>query len=159
MQLHLIFYTFAGFLLLLEAFSPGVFIFACFAIASSLVGLAIQLYAWNLQSALIAELLISLLALFLVRPILKAIIKVPAEYNPKEFGTYAEKLIGREAMVFKAITKTELGVVKLLDYDETWLARSEDGSEIGQGSSVFIHSIDGNHLIVAVPKICNNSPS
>jgi membrane protein implicated in regulation of membrane protease activity len=77
------------------------------------------------------------------------VVKIPAERDPHNYGSYAERLIGREAMVFKTITKMEPGVVKLLDFDETWLANSANGSEIGQGTSVKIVRLDGNHLVVS----------
>ena len=150
MPLHLVHYIIAGSLLLIEAFSPGTFLFVCFALATALTG-AIEHYAHlGLQVDLALDLGLSVFFLFTVRPFLKAVVKVPAEQDPRNYGSYTEKLMGREGMVFKAITKVEAGLVKLLDFDETWLAKSEDGSEIGQGSAVIIKQIEGNHLVVSV---------
>ena len=150
MQTYLIFYIIAGLLLVTEAFSPGIFIFICFAIGTLAAGIVDQFTAVPLLGLLGIDLVVSVLCLFLVRPILKAILKVPAETNPGEFGNYSEKLIGREAMVFKPITDTEMGAVKLIDFDETWLAKSVNGKEIGQGSKVIVEKLDGNHLIVSL---------
>ncbi len=148
MPLHLLLYVIAGLLLLIEAFTPGTFIFVCFAVATLITGLVVNFITIDITYVLALELILSVICLFTVRPLLKMIVKIPAEYDPKNYGTYAEKLIGREAMVFKTITRGEPGVVKLLDFDETWLANSVDGSEIGQGSSVKIEKLDGNHLVV-----------
>ncbi len=148
MALHLVFYIIAGSLLLIEAFTPGTFIFICFAIAALITGLLIQFIQLDFTWALTVDLILSVICLFLVRPFLKMVVKIPAETDPQQYGTYAQRLIGREAMVFKAITKAEPGVVKLLDFDETWLANSLDGSEIGQGTTVKIEKLEGNHLVV-----------
>lgn len=149
MPLHLLLYVIAGLLLLAEAFTPGTFIFVCFSASTLAVALIDQVWGLTLMQVLALLLVFSLISLFTVRPLLSAIVKIPAEQDPRNFGSYVEKLIGREAMVFKAINTHELGVVKLYDFDETWLAKSEDGSEIGQGTTVKIKGIDGNHLIVA----------
>lgn len=148
MELHLVLYVIAGLLLITEAFTPGTFLFICFAIATGLTGLVAQFTEFDLVWLLGIDLILSVLFLFLIRPILKTIIKIPHEGDPN-FGSYAEKLVGREAMVFKEIKKAEPGVVKLLDFDETWLAKSFDGSTLAQGVTVKIVSIDGNHLIVS----------
>lgn len=149
MPLHLLLYVIAGLLLLVEAFTPGTFIFVCFAVASFITGLVVQFTQIEITWVLALDLVLSVLCLLTVRPLLKMVVKIPAENDPRNFGTYSEKLIGREAMVFKTITKMEPGVVKLLDFDETWLANSVDGSEIGQGTSVKIVRLDGNHLVVS----------
>ena len=149
MPLHLLLYVIAGVLLLVEAFTPGTFIFVCFAVASFITGLVAQFTPIDITWLLALDLVLSVLCLFIVRPLLQMVVKIPADHDPRNFGTYAEKLIGREAMVFKTITKAEPGVVKLLDFDETWLANSVDGSEIGQGTSVKIVRLDGNHLVVS----------
>ncbi len=148
MPLHLLLYVIAGSLLLVEAFTPGTFIFVCFAVAALITGLVVNFVQLDITWVLALDLVLSVLCLLTVRPLLKMVVKIPAENDPRNYGSYAEKLIGREAMVFKAITKAEPGIVKLLDFDETWLANSVDGSEIGQGSSVKIEKLDGNHLVV-----------
>jgi membrane protein implicated in regulation of membrane protease activity len=147
MEPHLVFYVIAGLLLITEAFTPGTFIFVCFALATAITGLVDQFSDLNLVTLLAINLILSLILLFFIRPILKTIVKVPHEGDPN-YASYAEKLIGREAMVFKEISKSEAGLVKLLDFDETWLARSLDSIEIGQGVTVKVARIDGNHLIV-----------
>ena len=147
METHLVFYLIAGLLLVTEAFTPGIFIFICFAIATAITGLVDQFTDLSLTPLLGIDLGISVLLLFLVRPLLKIAIKIP-DQSKAEGMSYAEKLIGKEAMVFKAISEHEAGVVKLVDFDETWLAKSSDKSAIGQGAAVIVEKIEGNHLYV-----------
>lgn len=148
MPLHLLHYVIAGLLLLMEAFSPGTFLFICFALAAAITGGIEHFADLGLKVDLAIDLALSVLFLLTVRPFLKSVVKIPAEQDPRNYGSYSEKLIGREAMVFKSISKSELGLVKLLDFDETWLAKPSAGETIGQGATVVIEKIDGNHLIV-----------
>ena len=147
METHLVFYLIAGLLLVTEAFTPGIFIFICFAIGVAIAGLVDQFTELTLTPLLGIALGASVLLLFLVRPFLKIAIKIP-DQSKEEGKSYSEKLVGKEAMVFKSISEFEPGVVKLVDYDETWLAKSCDKTTIGQGTAVVIEAIDGNHLYV-----------
>lgn len=147
METHLVFYLIAGLLLVTEAFTPGIFIFICFAIGVAVAGLADQFTQLTLTPLLGIALGASILLLFLVRPFLKIAVKIP-DQSKEEGRSYSEKLIGKEAMVFKPISEFEPGVVKLVDFDETWLAKSCDKSAIGQGTAVVIEAIEGNHLYV-----------
>jgi len=144
MDSYLIWYIVAGILLLFEAFSPGVFIFICFAAASLVAGIVDQFSDLGLTTLLIIALVLSTINLLLIKPVLKSIIKMP----DSEQTLYANQLLGREAMVFKAITAAEPGLVKLIDFDETWMAKSVDGSEIGQGTAVEIVELQGTTVIV-----------
>lgn len=148
MDSFLLWYIVAGSLLIFEAFTPGIFLFICFAVATVITGLVDQFTDFDFKVLLGLDLVLSLVALFTVRPLLKLLIKIPKQ-DQGEFGSYSEKLVGKEGMVFKAIGGHEPGAVKLFDIDETWLAKSHDGSVIGQGSTVKIVEVDGNHLIVA----------
>lgn len=150
MESYLVFYILAGVLLVVEAFTPGTFIFICFAFGTLIAGVVDQFSSMNFTGLMSVNLGVSLVALFLIRPFLKLIIKSPAELDPKNYGNYPEKLVGREAMVFKTLGVHELGLVKLYDFDETWLAKSSDGKEIGQGSTVVIKGVEANHLLVAL---------
>lgn len=148
METHLVFYLVAGLLLVTEAFTPGIFIFICFAIATAITGLVDQFTDLTFTPLLGLDLGLSVAFLFLVRPFLQMAVKIP-DQSLAEGKSYAEKLIGKEAMVFKAITAHEAGVVKLVDFDETWLAKASDKSEIGQGTAVIIDKLEGNHLYVS----------
>lgn len=147
METHLVFYLVAGLLLVTEAFTPGIFIFICFAFGVAIAGLVDQFTELTLTPLLGIALGVSVLLMFFIRPLLKIAVKIPNQ-SLEEGKNYAEKLIGKEAMVFKAISEFEPGVVKLVDFDETWLAKSCDKTAIGQGTAVVIEAIDGNHLLV-----------
>jgi membrane protein implicated in regulation of membrane protease activity len=148
MESYLVFYILAGVLLVIEAFTPGTFLFICFAFGVAVMGLCDQFTNFNFTYLMAVNLGASLMALLLLRPFLKLIIKSPAQLDPKNYGSYPEKLINREAMVFKAIVGHEMGLVKLYDFDETWLAKSASGKDIGQGSTVVIKGMEANHLLV-----------
>jgi membrane protein implicated in regulation of membrane protease activity len=77
-----------------------------------------------------------------LRPALKFIVKIPENRNS------STDVIGKEAMVFKAITETELGTIKLFDFDAVLLAKSLKGEFIGQGTTVKIIQQDGDIAIV-----------
>jgi membrane protein implicated in regulation of membrane protease activity len=148
MESYLVFYILAGVLLVVEAFTPGTFLFICFAFGVAITGFVDQFTNWNFTYLMGVNLGASLLALFLLRPFLRLIIKTPAQLDPQNYGSYPEKLLNREAMVFKPIGQHELGLVKLYDFDETWLAKSASGVEIGQGTTVIIKGMEANHLVV-----------
>ncbi len=148
MQTYLLLYILAGLLLFVEAFTPGTFLFICFALGTALAGVADHVWGLDLKFLLGIDLMVSLAALFTVRPFLQMVIKAPAEKDPSNYGIYSERLIGKEAMVFKPITKYETGLVKLYDFDETWFAKSQSGTEIGQGTTVKILKVENNFLIV-----------
>ncbi len=149
MTAYLLWYMLAGLLLILEAFSPGLFIFVCFAFGALFAGLSQQLAllaqaTMSVQAQLGTFLVASVAALLFIKPILKAIIKIPKG----EDSLYANRLVGKEAMVFKAISHGEMGGVRLLDSDETWLAKSD--TDIAQGAMVKILGVEENHLLVAI---------
>ena len=150
MEAYLLWYMFAGLLLVLEAFSPGMFLFVCFALGALLAGLSQQLAIMSaatlsLQSQLGVFLAATVMALLFIKPILKTIIKIPNSAA----GLYPNNLIGKEALVFKAISHSEMGAVRPIDTDETWLAKSVNGVDIAQGTMVTIKSIEANHLLVS----------
>lgn len=144
MQENVIWYMLAGGLLILEAFTPGMFLFVCFALAALLVGFVHQIFALSFVWQLGLFLVSSTIALIMVKPLLKTMITMPRS----EELLYANQLIGKQAMVFKEITAAEMGAVKLFDVDETWLAKANDSKELAQGTTVKILELQGNHLIV-----------
>lgn len=154
MESYLIWYIVGGALLILEALSPGTFIFICFGLAGLLVALADQFSDLTMMQLLIGYFVLSFLLLIVVKPFLQSSFKMQSS----KAKSYAEKLVGQEAMVFKSITKVEPGTVQLYDAGEIWHAKSEDGSEIGQGTTVQILAVDGNQLIVksTVANVENN---
>ncbi len=147
MEAYLLWYMFGGLLLILEAFSPGLFIFICFALAACFTGLSQQLAFMassplSLAAQLGIFLVAALLALFFIKPLLKLIIRMPDASK----SLYTQRLIATEAMVFKTIRPQEMGAVRLMDSDETWLAKASE--EIPEATRVRIVAVEANHLVV-----------
>lgn len=137
-----IWYIVAGLLMLAEAFTPRLFIFICLAVSSLVIGIIDQLSTMNLYVLILIFIATTAILIFTLRPALKFIIKIPENKNSDT------NLIGKEAMVFKPITETELGTIKVFDFDAVLLAKSLIGEFIGQGTTVKIIQQDGDVAIV-----------
>jgi membrane protein implicated in regulation of membrane protease activity len=137
-----IWYIVAGLLMLAEAFTPRLFIFICLAVSSLVMGIIDQLSGMNFYVLILIFIAITTILVFTLRPALKFIVKIPENRNSNT------DVIGKEAMVFKAITETELGTIKLFDFDAVLLAKSLKGEFIGQGTTVKIIQKDGDIAIV-----------
>jgi membrane protein implicated in regulation of membrane protease activity len=137
-----IWYILAGLLMLAEAFTPRLFIFICLAVSSLIIGVIDQLSSMNFYVLLLIFIAITTILVFTLRPVLKFIVKVPENKNSNS------DLIGKEAMVFKPITETELGTIKVFDFDAVVLAKNLKGEFIGQGTTVKIIQKDGDIAIV-----------
>lgn len=137
-----IWYIVAGLLMLAEAFTPRLFIFICLAVSSLVIGIIDQLSTMNLYVLILIFIATTAILVFTLRPALKFIIKIPENKNSDT------NLIGKEAMVFKPITETELGTIKVFDFDAVLLAKSLIGEFIGQGTTVKIIQQDGDVAIV-----------
>jgi len=85
-------------------------------------------------------LVISSLLLFFTRPLVKEKLKIGKE------KTNADSLIGKHALVVKTIGEFERGEVKI--NGQIWSARSEDNTNIIEGSKCEILRIEGVQLIV-----------
>jgi len=136
-----IWYIIAGLLMLAEAFTPRLFIFVCLALSSLVTAVIDQLSGTNVYVLLLCFAALAAILSFTLRPVLKFIIKTPEEASDN-------KCVGKEAMVFKPITDTELGTIKIFDFDEVLLAKSLKGEFIGQGTTVKIIRKDGDIAIV-----------
>ena len=140
-------YIFSGLLLLSEAFTPRLFIFVCLALASLSVALIDQVTNYNFYLLVTVFILISILNLFTLRQFLKKVVKIPKQNLEGEV-----KPDGKEAMVFKAINTDEPGIIKLLDSEDTLLAKSSKGEFIGQGTTVRIIEFVDNLALVETLK-------
>jgi membrane protein implicated in regulation of membrane protease activity len=137
-----IWYIVAGLLMLAEAFTPRLFIFICLAVSSLVIGIIDQLSTMNFYVLILIFIATTAILVVTLRPALKFIVKIPENKNS------STDVIGKEAMVFKAITETELGTIKLFDFDAVLLAKSLKGEFIGQGTTVKIIQKDGDIAIV-----------
>ncbi len=144
MESYLIWYIVAGIMLLAEALTAGTFIFICFALSALLIGVIDQFSDLGIIYEVSAYFVITGIFLITIKPLLKSIIHIPKS----EDTTYSKKLIGQEAMVFKPISRAQMGTVQLFEAGETWLAKSSDGNDIGQGSTVKIVSVEASILTV-----------
>jgi membrane protein implicated in regulation of membrane protease activity len=136
---------FAGLMMIVEAFSPaGSFIFVCIATAGVVAGVVDNFTQFNFFIVSSIFIVLCLVNVLILRPFLKNIISVPGQGAADK----KEDLIGAEAMVFKSIETTEAGVVKLLDFEKTLVAKTKDGAELGQGTAVRILEYDKEVAIV-----------
>lgn len=93
--------------------------------------------------SIIVFFLVSLLRLFLLRPLAK-------KYSPHKRSFNSEGRIGKELIRKKGVGKEGLGEVKVNDV--TYNAKSATGNRIPLGSKVIVKAIQGNTLIVEEEK-------
>lgn len=126
-------------LLILEIITPG-FVLACFglgcigAMLTSLIGLGM---AWQLA----AFSLISVLSLFLLRPILMR------RLEHRSINTGVNALIGRQIRLRQDIPR-EAEYSELSIDGDVWRAREMSGAAIASGTMVEIVGIEGLILII-----------
>jgi membrane protein implicated in regulation of membrane protease activity len=116
------------------------FFLAPFALGA-LAGAVVALVGAGTVVELAVALVVSLLALTLLRPIARNHLRTPARLRT---GTAA--LVGREALVLERTTEDE-GAVKL--EGETWTARSYDGEPLEPGTRVHVMEIRGATALVS----------
>ena len=143
MESHSLWYIFTGLLLLVEAFTPNLFIAICFAFSAFVVAVIDQVSDINLSLLIIIFVAVAVLNLFTLRKFLKATVKVPNEAKAEE-----NNIEGAQAMVFKAISESEPGTIKLYDSDQVLLAKSVNGEFIGQGTTVKVVNYENNLALV-----------
>ena len=142
MESHSYWYIFTGVLMLIEAFTPRLFIFISIALASFITAVIDQTSNLNFWILLGIFAVVSILSLIIFRAFLVATVKIPTEKDEvKDF-------VGEEAMVFKAITPNEPGTIKLLDHEDVLLAKDVKGEFIGQGTSVRVVELNNKLALV-----------
>lgn len=88
-----------------------------------------------------AFIIVTLLTLILIRPFSKRALSV------KKTSTNADRYVGKTAIVTKEIDNAR-GTGRVTVLENSWMARSADGSVIPAGKLVFVESIEGVKLIV-----------
>lgn len=89
----------------------------------------------------IVFIVVSAIFMVLVRPFARRVLK------PKGAHTNADRILGEQAIVTKAIDNTQAqGEIKIMG--QYWTARSADGAPIAQGSTVRVREIVGVKAIV-----------
>lgn len=141
MELWHIFSIAAVIALILEIVVPSAF-FLNFAFAGVLIAI-VSLYVHNFSLLLIGFIALSLLSIWLIRPILLR------KREGKDYKTGLDgKYIGKTAKVIDTVTKNS-GAISI--YDERWDARTVHDEEIPSGSEVRI--IRNDSLILYVERI------
>ncbi len=106
----------------------------------ALIALLLAIFEAEFWIQLLVFFLVSVIALWATRPIVKKILS-------KKVGTNTELDIGRVAIVTETINNaTSKGRVKL--NGTYWAAQSEDGEVIEEGSTVTVTNVDGAKLTV-----------
>jgi len=123
---------------LIEIFTLGLTT-VWFAIAALLM-VFLSFTGMPLTAQVLIFLTIATLLLIFTRPLVKKKLKIGRE------KTNVDSLIGKHALVVKAISEFERGEVKINGL--IWSAHSEDNTEITEGSKCEILRIEGVQLIV-----------
>ena len=123
---------------LIEVFTLGLTT-VWFAIAALLM-VFLSFTKMPLPAQTLIFLVISTLLLVFTRPVVKKKLKIGRE------KTNVDSLIGKHALVVKTIGEFERGEAKI--NGQIWSARSDDNTEITEGSKCEILRVEGVQLIV-----------
>lgn len=142
MSIWLLWLLIAVVMFIIEIFTPG-FFSACLGIAAAINAIIILIIP---KISTISQILIfsflSIISFILIRPFaLKYLYK-----NSNTKNTNADGLIGKRGKIVKPISSSNYGFMKI--YGDEFMAISEDGSPIDEGSEVEIVKIDGIKVIV-----------
>ena len=139
----------AGVCFVIEIFTVGFLVF-WFAIAALIV-CVLSLFIDSLIIQTTLFIILSALLILLTRPFAKKITKNDTAI------TNTKRIIGKTAIVKKEISKHQGGQVKI--NGELWTAILPDdiNSNIPEGSTVIVNSIDGVKLIVTPVNVITNS--
>jgi membrane protein implicated in regulation of membrane protease activity len=127
----------AAALLVIEMLTPGLFYFACFALAALAAAVASS-FEVPLPGVWGVFFLVGLGSVLATRPAVEKLTK------GKGRPSNVDELIGRDALVKTVITPFAAGVVTI--GTEDWRARATE--EIAPGTVVRIHKIDGSSVLV-----------
>ena len=143
-EAYLVWLLVGAVLLLIEALTPGTFIFFCFGVSGFVTaGLVYFLYLDTVMS-LVTFFALSLILLVAIKPAMKKTVTLP---NPGEIS-YSKRVVGGEARVYKEIPRHGVGSVKLFDSGEVWNAKSVDGALIESKTNVRVADSQGTTLLV-----------
>ncbi len=125
--------------LILEISSPGLFFFFSFFIGA-LCSAGIALLAGSVAVQLLVFLFFSVCSCFLLPLWFKQ------KVQERGYATNAQALLGKRAIVIKAIGRDFPGQVKV--QGEIWSARSINNHDIQEGAAVEVVQVRGVHLFV-----------
>ena len=95
----------------------------------------------TLQTQILTFVLVSAFAVILMRPLVRNCLKKEA------IPTNLDRVLGKTARVVETIDPAACSGAVFID-GKTWTARSVNGTEIPEGSSVLVKAIDGVKLMV-----------
>lgn len=127
------------FMIIVEIITPTALVSIWFA-AGAFVSLTLSLFDVNIWVQGIVFIVVSLLALVIIRPIAAKYIKKTSV--PTNFDRY----IGQTGVVTKPIEENNWGQVKI--QNTTWSAKGENNQVISEGEKVQILSVEGAKVIV-----------
>jgi len=130
--------------LIIEFATPGLFFGMFFAIGSFVTYFISLFFTENFWLLVSIFALISIAAIYLLRPLLAKRLKVNETVRPSNI----ESFLMKEGIVIEKIESHKNGRVKV--ESESWLAKSSSGIDIEEGSIVKLDAIDGTTLIVSV---------
>lgn len=130
--------------LIIEFSTPGLFFGTFFAISSFLTYFLSLLLTENFWILTVSFAVLSLLSIYLLRPLLVKRFKVNETVKPSNI----ESFLLKEGVVIQKIEPNKKGRVEV--DTESWLARSNDKSEIEVGTVVKLEMIDGTTLVVSI---------
>ena len=129
--------------LLVEFITPSALVSIWF-VVGGIVALLLSLFNCMTMIQIIVFVVVSIASIIILRPIATRYVQV------NKVATNADRIIGEEAVVLKAISKDEWGQVKV--FGSVWSAISVDEMFIDKNERVKIIAIDGAKLIVKKKK-------
>lgn len=130
--------------LIIEFSTPGLFFGTFFAISSFLTYFLSLLLTENFWILTVSFAILSILSIYLLRPLLVKRFKVNETVKPSNI----ESFLLKEGVVIQKIESNKKGRVEV--DTESWLARTNDKSEIEVGTVVKLEMIDGSTLVVSI---------
>lgn len=132
---------FAVLCVLLETVNPGLFLFLSFALGAFITAF-FALFISSLATQCIVFLIASMGSLIL----LIKWVKKTTEKSHVDQKTNTQALLGRQALVVRAIYPDSPGEVKI--GGELWMARAVHNQSIEVGSRVIVVQVRGAHVVV-----------
>lgn len=128
-------------LLVVEMMTPGVFVFACFAIAAFVTAICAAAGVSTAASWWIF-LCLSIVAVVVARPLLAPLM------NKTATPSNTDALIGQDALVLLPIAAHKPGKVKVRG--EEW--RAEAAEDLAENAIVTVERVEGTRLVVKLKK-------
>ena len=107
----------------------------------SIGGMITYMLGFNFSAQMTVFLILSVITLLCLRPLSMKLLK------PKGFKSNADSLVGKEVLITKEVSNVNASGEGKIN-GMTWVVRSEDDSELPEGSVAVVKKIEGVKLIV-----------